>query len=152
VTELLWRPLEELFRGLRVPEGIYFEQLAAGEVDYGLVCRATETREIVGYMSLEKNIGGRQISSPIGSVEPSQRGIGIGQFGTVILEHVGRAIGAEVAFYYVTLKTTRQQKKCGATRFSTLWNSARDRPRCHCSGHREARLRRDLRQGLGAGE
>jgi hypothetical protein len=66
--------------------------------------------EIVGFMSLEKNVRGRQIWSPMGAVEPTQRGLGIGQFGTVILEHVGRFIGAEVAFYQVTLKGMRQQK------------------------------------------
>jgi hypothetical protein len=77
---------------------------------YGLVCCATNGGEIIGFMSLEKNAGGRQIWSPIGAVEPSQRGLGIGQLGTVILEHVGRFIGAEVAFYQVTLKGMRQQK------------------------------------------
>jgi hypothetical protein len=77
---------------------------------YGLVCRGTSDDAIVGFMSLEKNARGRQISSPMGAVEPTQRGLGIGQFGAVILEHVGRVIGAEVAFYQVTLKTTRQQR------------------------------------------
>jgi hypothetical protein len=78
---------------------------------YCLICRATTgSGEIVGFVSLEKNVLGRQISSPMGAVEPSKRGLGIGQFGSVILEHVGRTIGAEVAFYQVTLKTIRQQK------------------------------------------
>jgi hypothetical protein len=76
----------------------------------GLVCRATSSGEIVGFMSLEKNARARQIMSPMGAVEPTQRGLGIGQFGTVILEHVGRQIGAEVALYHVTLKGSRQQK------------------------------------------
>jgi hypothetical protein len=77
---------------------------------YGFVCRSTDSGEIIGFMSLEKNVRARQIWSPIGAVEPTKRGAGIGQFGAVILEHVGRAIGAEVAFYQVTLKTNRQQR------------------------------------------
>jgi hypothetical protein len=87
--------------------------LAAGDEDrrlYGFVCRGTDSGEMVGFMSLEKNVRARQIWSPMGAVEPTKRGAGIGQFGAVILEHVGRAIGAEVAFYQVTLKTNRQQK------------------------------------------
>jgi hypothetical protein len=78
---------------------------------YCLISRATSgSGEIVSLMSLEKDVLGRQISSPMGAVEPSKRGLGIGQFGGIILEHVGRAIGAEVAFYQATLKTVRQQK------------------------------------------
>jgi hypothetical protein len=77
---------------------------------YGFVCRSAEDSEMVGFMSLEKNVRARQIWSPMGAVEPTKRGAGIGQFGAVILEHVGRSIGAEVAFYQVTLKTSRQQK------------------------------------------
>jgi hypothetical protein len=83
---------------------------AADHPVIGLVCRGTTDDAIVGFMSLEKNARGRQISSPMGAVEPTQRGLGIGQFGAVVLEHVGRVIGAEVAFYQVTLKTTRQQR------------------------------------------
>jgi hypothetical protein len=77
---------------------------------YGLVSRATDSGDLVSFMSLEKNVLGRQISSPMGAVEPTSRGLGIGQLGTIILEQIGRAIGAEVAFYQVTLKTMRQQK------------------------------------------
>lgn len=77
---------------------------------YGLVCRTAGSGEILGFMSLEKNDRGRQISSPMGAIEPSQRGMGIAHIGTAILEHFGRKIGAEVALYFATLKIARTQK------------------------------------------
>jgi len=76
---------------------------------YPLVIRTTDTKEIVAMMTLEKNPAGRQITSPMGAVEPSKRGVGIGQVGPAVLERFGRAIGAEIALYFATLKSVRPQ-------------------------------------------
>jgi hypothetical protein len=81
-----------------------------GRSFYAIVCRPEGSADIVALMTLEKNARGLQISSPMGAVEPSQRGLGIGASGTAILETVGRNIGAEVAFYFATLKVARTQK------------------------------------------
>ena len=76
----------------------------------GLLCRPRDGHELVAMMTLERNARGRQISSPMGAVEPSSRGIGLGHIGTVMLETVGRNIGAEVAYYFATLKVARTQR------------------------------------------
>ncbi|NBD11684.1 hypothetical protein FOF48_29340 [Corallococcus sp. Z5C101001] len=74
-----------------------------------VLCRTREQHDIIGLLTLEKNARGLQISAPMGVVEPSRRGMGIGQFGVSLLEVVGRSIGAEVALYYSTLKVAQAQ-------------------------------------------
>jgi hypothetical protein len=76
----------------------------------GLVVRSADSGEIVGYQTLERNLRGLQIWGPLGVVEPSRRGRGLGFFGTKTLETIGRSIGAEVALYFSTLRVAQAQK------------------------------------------
>lgn len=76
----------------------------------GLVVRTADTWDIVGYQTLERNPRGLQVLGPLGVVEPSRRGLGLGVFGTKTLETIGRSIGAEVAIYFSTLKVAQAQK------------------------------------------
>jgi hypothetical protein len=76
----------------------------------GMIIRSLDSGEIIGFQALERNPRGLQISSPMGVAEPSQRGLGLGSFGTQTLEKIGRSIGAEIAFYYSTLKIPQAQK------------------------------------------
>ncbi|MCY1042886.1 hypothetical protein OV208_16320 [Corallococcus sp. bb12-1] len=76
---------------------------------YAMLCRSQERNEIIGLLTLEKNVRGLQISAPMGAIKPSHRAMGIGQLGVTVLEAVGRSIGAEVALYYSTLKLARAQ-------------------------------------------
>ncbi|WP_233577161.1 hypothetical protein [Citreicoccus inhibens] len=147
-----WRSLEEMLKGLVVPEIYSVELLAREDIPKvtallrawypdirvgtesrhlepafyerefslrgesedrpltALVCRARESNDIIGLLTLEKNVRGLQISAPMGAVEPTYRGLGIGQLGVPVLEVVGRSIGAEVALYYSTLKVARTQR------------------------------------------
>ncbi|NVJ02086.1 hypothetical protein HV824_28755 [Myxococcus sp. AM009] len=77
---------------------------------YAILGRDEATQEIIGLLTLEKNVRGLQLSAAMGAVEPSQRGLGLGQFGIALLEQVGRGIGAEVILYYSTLKMARAQR------------------------------------------
>jgi hypothetical protein len=76
----------------------------------GLVVRSADNGDIIGFQALERNVRGLQISSPMGVAEPSQRGLGLGSYGTQSLEQIGRSIGAEIAFYFSTLKIPQTQK------------------------------------------
>ncbi|WP_232293077.1 hypothetical protein [Stigmatella aurantiaca] len=76
---------------------------------YAVLSRDQDTQDIIGLMTLEKNIRGLQISAAMGAIEPSRRGLGLGQHGLTLLEVIGRSIGAEVALYYSTLKAARGQ-------------------------------------------
>ena len=77
---------------------------------YAFICRDLATQDIIGLMTLERNVRGLQLSATMGAVEPSQRGLGLGQLGISLLEQVGRSIGAEVVLYYSTLKLARVQR------------------------------------------
>ncbi|MCE9669056.1 hypothetical protein LY474_14685 [Myxococcus stipitatus] len=87
---------------------------------YGIVCRAKESGDIIGLLSLEKNVRGLQLSAVMGVVEPSKRGLGIGHIGSAALVVVGRNIGAEVVLYYSTLKTARAQRNAEGQGFKLV--------------------------------
>ncbi|MFY2556087.1 hypothetical protein ACN469_00430 [Corallococcus terminator] len=77
---------------------------------YGILVRASQSGDIIGLLTMERNVRGLQLSAALGVLEPSRRGLGIGFLGTAALEVVGRNIGAEVVLYYSTLKTARAQR------------------------------------------
>ncbi|GEN07545.1 hypothetical protein SAMN05443572_101440 [Myxococcus fulvus] len=77
---------------------------------YAIVCREQKSGDLIGLLTLERNVRGLQLSAALGVVEPSRRGVGIGSLGTSALEVVGRNIGAEVVLYYSTLKTPLGQR------------------------------------------
>ena len=58
--------------------------------------------EIVGFIGLHKDNDARTISSTLGCIAPNHRGRGLARVGPLIIEAVGRAIGAELAYYFVT--------------------------------------------------
>jgi hypothetical protein len=76
---------------------------------FAVLSRARDSGDIIGLLTLEKNARGLQISASMGAVEPTRRGLGLGQYGLTLLEVIGRSIGAEVALYYSTLKAARGQ-------------------------------------------
>ncbi|MCP3098242.1 hypothetical protein LZ198_05040 [Myxococcus sp. K15C18031901] len=87
---------------------------------YGIVCRAKDSGDIIGLLSLEKNVRGLQLSAVMGVVEPSKRGLGIGHIGSAALVVVGGNIGAEVVLYYSTLKTARAQRNAEGQGFKLV--------------------------------
>jgi|GEM_PF-852006 len=89
---------------------VYLQGESPDRPVYAMVCRHRATRDIIGLLTLERNVRGLQLSAAMGALEPTQRGQGLGQYGISVLEHVGRSIGAEVVLYYSTLKLARAQR------------------------------------------
>jgi hypothetical protein len=97
--------------GHLVPE-FYFEQttLADREPERSLFpIVAKHEGSIVAMITYERNSLSRTIMGRLGAVAPAHRGSGLGLLGPMLLEKIGRAIGAELAYYYATLKTRHQQ-------------------------------------------
>jgi len=69
---------------------------------------AKHDEAIVGMITFEKNSLSRTITCRLGAVDPQHRGT-LGLLGAMLLEKVGRAIGAELAYYFATLKSLHQQ-------------------------------------------
>jgi hypothetical protein len=65
--------------------------------------------DIVALLTIQSDPAARTVHSPMGAVAPDHRHVGLAQLGPGILEAVGRAIGAELAYYFTTLKTRHQQ-------------------------------------------
>ncbi|WP_342378281.1 hypothetical protein NVS55_02860 [Myxococcus stipitatus] len=87
---------------------------------YAFVCREISSGDIIGLLTVERNVRGLQLSAGLGVVEPTRRGMGIGFIGTAALEMVGRNIGAEVVLYYSTLKTARHQRNAESQGFKLV--------------------------------
>jgi len=63
----------------------------------------------VGLITLEKNDAALTLTSRMGVIAPTQRGKGLAHLGPSTVEVIGRAIGAELLYYFVTLKAPHQQ-------------------------------------------
>lgn len=63
----------------------------------------------IALVTYEMNALSRTISSRLGVIDPAHRGSGLALLGPILLERLGRAIGAELAYYFATLKTKHQQ-------------------------------------------
>jgi hypothetical protein len=63
---------------------------------------------VVALTTYERNVLARSITSRLGVLAPEHRGT-LALLGPMLLEGLGRAIGAELAYYYATLKTRHQQ-------------------------------------------
>jgi hypothetical protein len=60
-------------------------------------------------LTIEKNSDALTVTAPMGAIAQEHRGSGLATLGPVILEAVGRLSGAELAYYFATLKTIHQQ-------------------------------------------
>jgi hypothetical protein len=78
---------------------------------------AKHDQAIVAMITFEKNSRALTITSRMGAVAPEHRGPGLGLLGPVLLEKIGRAIGAELAYYFATLKTPHQQVLAERSRY-----------------------------------
>src|SRR5262245_6908789 len=57
---------------------------------------------VVAMITLEKNVLARNIMCRLGALDPDHRG-GLAILGPILLERIGRAIGAEMAYYFAPL-------------------------------------------------
>jgi hypothetical protein len=63
---------------------------------------------IVAIITYERNVLARSITCRLGVLAPDQRGA-LALIGPLLLEEMGKALGAELAYYFATLKTRHQQ-------------------------------------------
>lgn len=64
---------------------------------------------IISLVNLEKDPEELTIEAKMGVVQPQYRGMGLGYLGPGLLEVMGRASGAELAYYFTTLKIPQEQ-------------------------------------------
>lgn len=64
---------------------------------------------ILSLINLEKDPDELTIEAKMGVVHPSYRGMGLGYLGPGLLEVMGRGSGAELAYYFTTLKIPHEQ-------------------------------------------
>jgi hypothetical protein len=64
---------------------------------------------LAAMVTFEKNDRARTITSRMGAIAPAHRGPTLALLGPMLLEKLGRANGAELAYYFATLKTPHQQ-------------------------------------------
>lgn len=67
------------------------------------------THAVVAIITFERNHLARSITCRLGALAPEHRQASLALFGPLLLEQLGRAIGAEVAYYYAPLRTRHQQ-------------------------------------------
>jgi hypothetical protein len=73
-----------------------------------IVIRARDAG-VVALITYERNVEARTISCRMGVLAPEQRTAQLVLAGPLLLEELGRALGAELAYYFATLKTRHQQ-------------------------------------------
>ncbi|HET8938311.1 MAG TPA: hypothetical protein VFN67_32930 [Polyangiales bacterium] len=64
---------------------------------------------IVAIITYERNVLARSITCRLGVLAPEHRSAHLALLGPLLLEEIGRALGAELAYYFATLKTRHQQ-------------------------------------------
>jgi hypothetical protein len=115
VTEKLAEWYPDIRVGMESPHldrDFYLEQASLdGYPDTALLPLVVRHSEdgIVAVITYEKNALSRTISSRLGVLSREHRGSGLALLGPILLERIGRAIGAELAYYFATLKTRHQQ-------------------------------------------
>jgi len=93
------------------PEFYYDETaLADGEQDRAIFpIVAKHEASMVAMMTFERSVRSRTMTCRLGAIAPAHRSAALGVLGPLLLESIGRAVGAEMVFYYATLKTQHQQ-------------------------------------------
>jgi hypothetical protein len=69
----------------------------------------TYGEELCGYMAFEMNAAARTVAGRMGVVAREHRDAGLGAAALRILERMSRAMGAELLYYFATLRTPHQQ-------------------------------------------
>lgn len=74
----------------------------------------------IGFISFQADPAARNLTSPLGIVNPNYRGKGIAYFGPNLLEAVGKKLQYSLVYYFVTLETIAQQKVAEALGFKIV--------------------------------
>jgi hypothetical protein len=107
-----WYPdLEVSGESCHLVPDFYHDQMRLAEVDEDrpiLPVVARHGESIVALITFEKDLS-RTLMCRIGVIAPSHRGAALASLGPLLLESIGRAMGAELVYYYATLKSAHQQ-------------------------------------------
>jgi hypothetical protein len=76
--------------------------------------------DIVAMITFEKNSLARTLTCRLGAIDPEHRAGGLALLGPLLLEKIGRAIGAEMAYYFATLKSPHQQVLAERARYQLV--------------------------------
>jgi hypothetical protein len=91
----------------------YFEhtQLVGEAEDRALLPLVIRQHEegIIAVITYERSVLARSITCRLGVLAPEHRNAHLALLGPLLLEEIGRALGAELAYYFATLKTRHQQ-------------------------------------------
>ncbi len=85
--------------------------------------------EIVSMTTVEKDRDDLTVTARLGVVDPVHRGRGLGKLGPKAVETMGRGAGAELAYFFTTLRIPQEQilsEKCGFTLVGILPSSDRE--------------------------
>jgi hypothetical protein len=89
----------------------YYQQTKLADVDEDrsiLPVVASHDGGVVALITFEKD-SSRTLTCRIGVIAPSHRGVALATLGPSLLENMGRAMGAELVFYFATLRSPHQQ-------------------------------------------
>jgi hypothetical protein len=64
---------------------------------------------VVAIITFERNLLARSLSCRLGALAPEHRRASLALFGPQLLEQLGRALDAEVVYYFASLRTRHQQ-------------------------------------------
>jgi hypothetical protein len=78
---------------------------------------AKKDERVVAMITFEKNPLALTLTCRLGAIDPDHRGSGLVLLGPLLLEKIGRAVGAELAYYFATLKSAHQQVLAERLRF-----------------------------------
>jgi len=85
--------------------------------------------KIVSLTTVEKDRDDLTVTARLGVVAPEHRGRGLGKLGPGAVETMGRGAGAELAYFFTTLRIPQEQilsEKCGFTLVGILPSSDRE--------------------------
>jgi hypothetical protein len=74
-----------------------------------LPLKCVRGENIVGLLTIKRDVLGETITAPMGVADPVYRSLGLGSIGQVLLEKLGREIGASLAYFQATLAIPHQQ-------------------------------------------
>lgn len=72
------------------------------------------------FICLQADPASKNLTSPLGVVNPSYRGKGIAYFGPNLLEVIGKELQYNLVYYFVTLETIAQQKVAEALGYNII--------------------------------
>jgi hypothetical protein len=107
-----WYPdLEVSSESIHLAPSFYYDHTVLADVAEDravLPVVALHDDRVVALITFEKNAS-RAMTCRIGVIAPAHRGAALASLGPMLLEKLGRAVGAELVYYFATLTSAHQQ-------------------------------------------